>query len=58
MGDDSALRKSLKEKNEYFKRMVNLIPAKYYLEKGAKKAGEKFFKNMKGWFQQLKHFTK
>ncbi|XP_071802240.1 uncharacterized protein [Asterias amurensis] len=47
MGDDSALRKSLKEKNEYFKRMVNLIPAKYYLEKGAKKAGEKFFKNMK-----------
>lgn len=47
MGDDSALRKSLKEKNDFFKKMVNLIPAKYYLDKETKRAGEKFFKNMK-----------
>ncbi|XP_022085160.1 ribosomal RNA-processing protein 14-C-like [Acanthaster planci] len=47
MGDDSALRKSLLEKNEYFKKMVDLIPAKYYLDKETKKAGEKFYKNIK-----------
>ncbi|XP_038063510.1 ribosomal RNA-processing protein 14-C-like [Patiria miniata] len=47
MGDDSALQRSLREKNDYFKKMVNLIPAKYYLDKETKKAGEKFYKNIK-----------